>query len=268
MRKRVYIALAVLLVMLAGVIAWQVLRQREPVYQGKQLSFWLERLNPAAANQEEADRAQQAIRHIGTDALPFLAERLQAQDTRLKRLMMTWADRQKLVHFHFKSAEQRQHQALFGYQALGPLASAQVASLSDILTNAPTARVRVVAAWALEYIGPEARLAAPALFRAAQDTNVFVRDQTFLALGQILPDSQTTIPVLVVGLDDPFSDAQRHAVSALQRYGPAAKAAVPVLLRMLATNNAVGLAQQRLHATASFALKAIDPAAFAKAGVK
>ena len=42
MQKRVYIALAVLLVMLAGVIAWQVLHLREPIYQGKRLSSWLE----------------------------------------------------------------------------------------------------------------------------------------------------------------------------------------------------------------------------------
>ncbi len=43
MRKRVYIALAVLLVTLAGVMAWQGLRERErePVYQGKRLSVWL-----------------------------------------------------------------------------------------------------------------------------------------------------------------------------------------------------------------------------------
>src|ERR1017187_8745077 len=38
MRKRVHIALAVLLVMLAGVIAWQVLREREPVYEGSRRS--------------------------------------------------------------------------------------------------------------------------------------------------------------------------------------------------------------------------------------
>jgi hypothetical protein len=38
MRKRVQIALSVLLVILAGVIAWQVLRLREPVYQGNQRS--------------------------------------------------------------------------------------------------------------------------------------------------------------------------------------------------------------------------------------
>jgi hypothetical protein len=42
MRKRVHIVLAVLLVALAGVIAWLGLRQREPVYQGKRLSVWLQ----------------------------------------------------------------------------------------------------------------------------------------------------------------------------------------------------------------------------------
>jgi carboxyl-terminal processing protease len=38
MHKRVYIALGIVLVMLAGVIAWQVLRQPKPVYQAKWLT--------------------------------------------------------------------------------------------------------------------------------------------------------------------------------------------------------------------------------------
>lgn len=37
MRKRVQIALAVLLVAILGMIMWQVVRLREPVYQGKPL---------------------------------------------------------------------------------------------------------------------------------------------------------------------------------------------------------------------------------------
>ena len=41
MRKRVQVALAVALIILAGVIAWQVLRLREPVYQGKSASYWM-----------------------------------------------------------------------------------------------------------------------------------------------------------------------------------------------------------------------------------
>ena len=52
MRKQVYIALAVLLVILAGVIAWQVLRLREPVYQGKPLSVWLKSFDMGSPAQE------------------------------------------------------------------------------------------------------------------------------------------------------------------------------------------------------------------------
>jgi carboxyl-terminal processing protease len=52
MRKQFYIALAVLLVILAGVIAWQVLRLREPVYQGKPLSVWLKSFDMGSPAQE------------------------------------------------------------------------------------------------------------------------------------------------------------------------------------------------------------------------
>src|SRR5271169_2879978 len=41
MLKRVQVALAVVLVTLAGVIGWQGLRLREPVYEGRRLSDWL-----------------------------------------------------------------------------------------------------------------------------------------------------------------------------------------------------------------------------------
>jgi carboxyl-terminal processing protease len=51
MRKRVYIALAVLLVMLASVAAWQVLRERKPVYQGKWLSVWLKNIDSSPAQE-------------------------------------------------------------------------------------------------------------------------------------------------------------------------------------------------------------------------
>lgn len=43
MRKQVQIAVAVLLAAIGGVATWEVLGDREPVYQGKPLSVWLER---------------------------------------------------------------------------------------------------------------------------------------------------------------------------------------------------------------------------------
>jgi HEAT repeat protein len=276
MLKRVQIALAVALVTLAGVIAWQGLRlrEREPLYQGKRLSVWLEIAYKAKWSrthwpdnerpEQARTQAMHAIRHIGTNALPVLSERLHAQDTALKQVMMTWAQKQNLVPFHFKSADQRRWAVVGGYEALGPLARAQVPSLMDTLTNDPSPSVRQAAANALGYVGPEARVAAPALFRATKDTDSRVRTLAFEALGRILPDPQRTIPVLVAGLDDLCLNVEEAAAIGLGEYGPEARAAVPALVAMLATNNAAELD----YAVLRTALKKIDPAAAAKAGVK
>jgi hypothetical protein len=257
MRKRVQITLAFSLVAIVGAIIWQVLRERERVYQGKQLSVWLVILYNEMLSGNRDEGIFQPIRLIGTNALPILIERLPAQDARLKQLLMTWAEKQKLCPFHFKSAEQRRIEAILGYQALGPLASAQVPSIIDMLKNDPFLNARQAAARVLGYIGPEARLAAPVLFRATKDTNDSVRINALWALGEIRPDPHHTIPVLVAGLDDADFLARENAALAIGRYGPVAEAAVPALLRTLTTNNAAGTA-----------LKAIDPEAAAKAGVK
>jgi HEAT repeat protein len=259
MQKRVQMALPVLLVVLAGVVAWQVLRLQEPVYQGKGLSFWLESGYEAASwgRQGECQLAEQAIRHMGTNALPILIKRLRAHETPLKRLLMTWANKQKRVRLHFKSADQRRYEAVRGYEALGPLASAQVMGLCDILANNPSPNIRYSAANALGFIGPAAKLAAPILLRATRDKDDFVRASALWALGRILPDAQLTVPAVVALLDDPFDDVKQNAAIALGNYGVAARAAVPALLRTLASNGASGIA-----------LKQIDPEAAARAGVK
>ena len=115
----------------------------------------------------------------------------------------------------------------------------------------------MAAASALGFIGPEARVAGPALFRAAKDTDGLVRNNAIWALSRILPDPQLTIPVLIASLDDVHPIARENAAIGLAKYGQEAKAAVPALLRTLATNRSAG-----------WALKKIDPEAAAKAGVK
>jgi HEAT repeat protein len=120
------------------------------------------------------------------------------------------------------------------------------------------------AAGALSCYGQEARMAAPALFRATQDTDVGVRLSAFWALGDIRPDPLLAIPVLVAGLDDPFWPARANVARALQNYGPDAKAAVPALIKLVAASHSAGIEGDPF----SDALKAIDPEAAAKAGVK
>jgi HEAT repeat protein len=263
MRKPVQFALAVWLVAITGFIAWQVVRSREPepVYQGKRLSVWLEQQYTnhwSAGRDGELDKqTEAALKRIGTNALPLLLEMLHARDTTLKQVLMRWAAKRSLVHFNLISADQRRQEAILGYEALGPLACAQVPSLINALINDPSLHVRQAAASALAGIGPEARLAAPALFRATKDKDNVVRNNSFWALRHILPDPQLTIPVLIAGLDDPFPAARENAAFALGMYGQQARAAVPALVRTLSTNGAAG-----------FSLKQIDPEAAAMEGVK
>lgn len=257
MRKWHQIALAVLLLAVLAVLGWQIFRLREPVYQGKALSVWLETLTKEGLRGNFNESSADPIRQIGTNALPVLIEILRAHDTRFKQVLMAWAQKQTLVHFHFRSADQRRPDAVRGYEALGSLASAQVPVLMDCLTNDPSPKVRIAAACALGYIGPEARVAGPALFFAAKDTDGSVRNDALWALSRILPDDQLTIPVLIAGLFDTNPIARENAAIGLAKYGQDAKAAVPALLGTLAINRSAG-----------WALKQIDPEAAAKAGVR
>src|SRR6266478_5530398 len=71
-RRRVYLILGVVGVVLAGVLLVVFSREREPEYGGKRLSEWVEEF-PSGFS-VETQQARQAVRHIGTNALPFLVE--------------------------------------------------------------------------------------------------------------------------------------------------------------------------------------------------
>jgi HEAT repeat protein len=78
------------------------------------------------------------------------------------------------------------------------------------------------------------------------------------ALNRIHPNPELAIPAFMAALDDPDQSLTRElAANALGSYGPQAKAAVPILLRTLATNAAAGAA-----------LKKIDPETAADAGIR
>jgi hypothetical protein len=77
-----------ILLLLAGlVLAFGVymlfIRESEPSYKGKPLSFWVEGLNPSPARTNRADRspgvpeAPEAIRQIGSNAIPYLLKWIQ-----------------------------------------------------------------------------------------------------------------------------------------------------------------------------------------------
>jgi hypothetical protein len=121
MRKRVHIALAVLLVILAGVIACQVLRLREPVYQGKPLSVWL-----IAYGRDEA------VRQAGTNALPTLLRMLRAKDSALKVKLMDLAQKQRFIHINYIPSDELNYRACSAFGVLRAKAQSAVPALIRI----------------------------------------------------------------------------------------------------------------------------------------
>src|SRR4051812_21602182 len=77
------ILLSLFLIMAICSLLWSVMRSREPSYQGEPLSFWLSRAVEKGFDEDnpEVIRCREAIRAIGTNAVPMLLRILRAKDS-------------------------------------------------------------------------------------------------------------------------------------------------------------------------------------------
>jgi hypothetical protein len=104
MRKRVWIAIVVVCAAFAGIISWQVVKPSdEPVYKGRTLTSWLEDLANAHAQMVPSStltrsvltlreaQVKEAMRQIGTNAIPTLLRMLRMKDSAFKVMVMNLA---------------------------------------------------------------------------------------------------------------------------------------------------------------------------------
>jgi hypothetical protein len=270
MRKRVHIAFAVLLVILAGMLTWQGLREREPLHQGKRLSIWLNayKLHGVAGVETwqvrvEQQAADEAVRQMGTNALRSLLRMLRANDSALKVKCMELAKRQHFIGIKYTPAEELNYRACSGFGVLGAKAQGAVPALIEIANRNLSRASRWYAIQALVLVGPPAQEAIPLLSGWATNADRSVRTYAINALGRIRAEPERGLPVLISALNDPDLQIRTAALMALQGLGPNAKPALPVLVEFL-SNAPSGIE----WTCVSNALKAIDPEAAAKAGVK
>src|SRR6266404_522741 len=105
MRKGLQIALVVFLVAIASLVMWQVFHNREPAYQGKRLTVWIDEFAKSWLFPDARGEAQAAIREIGTNALPLLLQWTAAQDSVLKKKVMVLVARQRLFKISMPSED-------------------------------------------------------------------------------------------------------------------------------------------------------------------
>jgi hypothetical protein len=189
MRKRVQIAVAVLLVAIVVIIVWQVLGVREPSYGGKPLSQWLADLDLGSS--DSPDKAAQAVRLIGTNSFPWLTEMLRVTDPIWKQAVIAVNAKQSIIRLPVTPASMVRARAVDGYNALGSGAKDNVPKLVQMMDSETSPQVRSCVAAALGAIGPGAKAAIPALLKAADDKNAEVCKHARLALANIqmwIPD--------------------------------------------------------------------------------
>jgi len=118
---------------------------------------------------------------------------------------------------------------------LGHMGRAAVPGLAKTLENNANSDVRLAAAEAFWWMGPEVTEALPALIKALQDKSLHVRHRSALTLGPMGPNAEKAVPALIQLLQDDVSTAAQ----ALGDIGPGAHAAVPAILSALQKDGGV-----------------------------
>ena len=199
----------------------------EPVHGGKRLSAWLKDLKLGAGASTNAPAAAEAVRQIGTNALPNLMARLRAEDSELWLFCVNLLESQSVIQFRFRRAFEYHREAIEGFRALGPAASPIIPKIEALVDNPDMV---ITAFQALSAIGPDA---APALVRLLGHRDEDVRAMAIDALRDCPSQAPLAVPALARLLHNPSRGVRLKVVSALARLGPMPGVTVPALIGAL-----------------------------------
>src|SRR5882724_1788868 len=138
MSKRIGIVTGFLLVAVVGSLLWRASGPREPVFEGRALTSWLDHhVASSAASPPYGSpgwkKADEAIRRIGTNAIPTLLEMIRVKDRPLFALkLMDTARRFGLPGMKYRYAMVRHAEAQYGFEMLGTNAVSAVPELIRI----------------------------------------------------------------------------------------------------------------------------------------
>jgi hypothetical protein len=280
-RKRVRIVLMVVLIGGVGVVGLELGRRKEPSYEGKSLSVWLNDyriMSPgmsgiriqgqghslgAVVKKRSNPEVNEAVRQMGINAIPTLFRMMNAKDPPLRALASLADDHgvHVLKYFPIPALEQ-QMEAACAFHALGADAKTTVPKLIEMYDQRRHDPAQELVAVALGGIGPPAGKAVPSLLRAVTNNALFwSRYDSLSALGEIHAEPEKVVPVLIQLIKDPDVSVRMRSILDLEAFGVGARSAVPALLESLAYN------EKLIRKAATNALNAIDPAAVAKAGM-
>src|ERR1043165_6169020 len=214
-KRRGFLALAMAAVVAAFLL--HSMRTREPSYEGKTLTTWLEEDYPQGrygardyrglGNHEE--ETKQAIRAMGTKAIPPLLRMLGAKDSPLKTKYVKLLEKGHFGQIPYTLAETYRERAEAGFRALGPQAKSAFPELVRLFyeTNSTASAGAVLAG-----IGPE----GIPIFRAGlTNEEAGIRAASAFYLGTYRSNAVAAVPGLVICLRDASANVRCSAAQAL-----------------------------------------------------
>jgi hypothetical protein len=266
-KRKKLIALALGLAVISAFIAFE-LHDREPTYEGHPLSYWVERYSverfTPRTDITRDEEVAEAIKNIGTNAIPFLLKWIAYQPSLLRsktevlvqKLPSTWQPIFRSKH------ESLADKAMSSFALLGDTTSNAIPALSflaitttnetlairstialawigptalpallAISTNSP-ALVRACAITAIPYLGRGALPAIPTIIKSLNDTDPQVSCAAAQTLGGLALAPELCIPALTSRLTNAHPDCRGFAANALASFGQAARVAIPQLLNV------------------------------------
>ena len=216
--KRLSLISILALTVSMGLLTFGLLLRKEPQFQGRTLTQWLvDRpkyenpfiVRPAPLSVE----AQQAVKAIGTNAIPILLEMIQARDSAFKTWLASALNRQRIIGFRLLPATEQRAMAFGGFEILGEEARAAAPALSSLIKD-PDFGVRYTALESLGRVTSDKNLLVPLLLEACRDSSPAIRFIANTDLHFRSPESLRTagIPDL---LDEIFKQATNDVSASL-----------------------------------------------------
>ena len=235
----------ILLLLAAGLLVfvlWALLaRNREPSFQGRSLTQWLTICQmrwPDGVKPNQIEQAEQAVRHIGTNALPHYLKCIAYEPAPWQKSLSRLIDRlpdplrgNHLAASLTYSGTSLEHASLasLGFELLGPQAVPAIPELTSLLHSTNSLGVRRQAAFALASIGKEG---LPPLLEALANTNYPRRSTVAMAIcsmHELGTNASPAVPVLIRCTRDTDSALAAMSIQALGRLHIDPEAVVPAL---------------------------------------
>ena len=199
----------VVTVIMLVLLAWSVLRSREPAYQVKSFRQWLSELSSAAGRGVDTNAAA-AVRAIGPEGVPWLLDELAATDSRLKVFLMNGSRRLGLRSLPWTSAPKsdRQRLALYGFAIVGAGASNAVPVLVERLKTTASSRDAAMALSAIAGVGSLARALGP----PEVGQNQTVRRMILTNLCQVMTNVDSVVRSATLDALIDFKSERRDAI--------------------------------------------------------